>query len=270
MSTISIIVVVYNQSVGSAPVVRAAIRSGLGIEIVVCDNSTCENDNLALSEKLGLCYVNMDGNKGLSAAYRAGIERCHGEVVCLFDDDTEVGKDYFVTVKDLDVSSRTWDVALPLVLSGDAVLSPCCFNGYRAHPFSGSSRVTDCSELSGINSGMVIKRSLLDNVQHDPGLFLDLIDHKFISDVKKAGGKVIYLQGPVLRQSYSYATDNADSALTRLLIFERDARHFYGDSLSQRLYCVGMLVGREIKMCLRYRTTRFLNPNKKKLERFSQ
>ena len=262
MSAISLIVVVYNQSVGSVPAIQEAIRSDSGMEIVVCDNSTCENNNAALSEELGLCYVDMEGNKGLSAAYRAGVERCRGEVVCLFDDDTQVKEDYFTAVRNLDASSKSWDVALPLVMSGDSVLSPCLFNGYRARQFTEAGFVADCPELSGINSGMVIKRSLFDAVQHDTSLFLDLIDHQFISDVKRVGGKIVYLRGPVLKQSYSFTTDNVDNALNRLLIFERDARHFYKDTLPRRMYCGGMLVGRKIKLCLKYRTARFLNPTR--------
>lgn len=262
MSAVSLIVVVYNQAIGSVPAIQKAIRSNLVAEIIVCDNSTFENDNAALSEELGICYIDMEGNKGLASAYRAGVERCHGDVICLFDDDTEVEEDYFISVRSLDTSSKAWDVALPLVMSGDAVLSPCLFNGYRAHQFADIYCVEDCPELSGINSGMAIKRSLFNDVQHDTSLFLDLIDHQFISDVKGACGRVVYLRGPVLNQSYSLKTDKADSALSRLLIFERDARYFYKEPFSRRLYCEVMLMGRKIKLCLKYRSPRFLKPKR--------
>lgn len=262
MNTVSLVVVVYNQSLANVPAIMEAIHSASEIEVVVCDNSNIENNNATLSEEFGLCYVDMGGNKGLSAAYRAGVEKCSGEVVCLFDDDTEVKGDYFTAVRNLDSSSNAWDVALPLVMSGSNVLSPCLFNGYRAHRFAKVGCVADCSQLSGINSGMAIKRALFDAVQHDTSLFLDLIDHKFITDVRRTGGKVVYLRGPVLRQSFSFTTDDVDSALNRLCIFERDARYFYKDSLSRRLYCGLMLAGRKIKLCLRYRTAHFLNPAK--------
>ena len=153
MSTASLIVVVYNQTVNDVPVINAALNAFVRPEIIVCDNSTREYGNRAICETLGVCYVDMAGNKGLTAAYRAGIERCHGDLVCLFDDDTEVDQDYFTALDGLDVSSPDWDVYLPLVLSGDSVLSPCTFDGFRAHPFPDIDSVSDCSELSGINSG---------------------------------------------------------------------------------------------------------------------
>lgn len=262
MSVASLIVVVYNQTVDDVPVIKAALNAFVRPEIIVCDNSTHEYGNRAICETLGVCYVDMAGNKGLPAAYRVGIERCHGDLVCLFDDDTEVDQDYFTALDGLDVSSPDWDVDLPLVMSGDSVLSPCTFDGFRAHSFPDINSVSDCSELSGINSGMIVKRSVFEAVSYDLDLFLDLVDHKFIDDVKKAGMKVVYLRGPLLKQSYSLASDNVDKALKRLAIFERDARHFYDSSTLSRLYCIGMLAVRKAKLCLRYRTTCFLISNK--------
>lgn len=262
MDNASLIIVVFNRSVDNVPAIKAAITTSVRPEIIVCDNSTEEYCNQAMCEALGVCYVDMAGNKGLAAAYQAGIERCHGSLVCLFDDDTEVDQDYFTALEDLDASSPDWDVALPLVMSGDSVLSPCTFDGFRAHSFPSIESVSDCSELSGINSGMIVKRSVFEAVSYDSGLFLDLVDHKFIDDAKKAGMKVIYFRGPLLEQSYSLTTDNFDKALNRLAIFERDARHFYSGSAPRRLYCIGMLAVRKIKLCLKFQTIRFLIPAK--------
>lgn len=260
MRKISVIAVVYNSAIESVPAVMVALSSDYVTQVVVCDNSTVETGNRDAAQKLGIDYISMGGNKGLSRAYNTGKRSCIGEVVCLFDDDTEVKNDYFASVYSLLESRQNWDVALPLVMCGKNVLSPCAFDGYRSRLFPSPEDIREQADLSGINSGMAIKRSLLNNIKHDERLFLDLVDHKFISDVKEYGGRIVYLKGPVLKQDYSLATDSEESAFSRLAIFERDARRFYSPAIDKRLYCSAMLLLRKVKLCARFRTLHFLKP----------
>lgn len=259
MSGISVVAVAYNSTINSIPAVKTGLSSDYVKEVIVCDNSTVDLGNERRARETGVIYVPMYGNKGLPKAYEAGIEHCTGDVVCLFDDDTEVEEGYFYAVASLLSSGRKWDIALPLVMSGDTVLSPCEFNGYKARMFSDRRGVREVPSISGINSGMAIKKALLNRVKHDSSLFLDLVDHKFIADAKRVGASVVYLNGPVLRQSYSLETDSVESALVRLSIFEHDARCFYSSSLIKRIYCEFMLIFRKVKLIGRYRTTRFVN-----------
>lgn len=254
MSRISVIVVAYNVCISSIPVLKAAESSPSVNQIIICDNSTDCRQNESLSHGSAIEYVPMNGNKGLAAAYQEGVRHSNGDIVCLFDDDTAVGEDYFAAVASLADSEKTWDVALPLVMSGSTVLSPCMFSGFKARAFRDSESVMETSSLSGINSGMAVKRSLFDYVQHDRSLFLDLIDHQFISDAKRTGAHVVYLSGPTLNQDYSLESDSAESALRRLAIFEKDARTFYASSPVKRLYCEAMLAVRKAKLCLRYKS----------------
>lgn len=257
MARVSVLVVVYNEHIDLIPAIVSALSSPEISQVIVCDNSTLPTDNESKALGMGIEYVPMLGNKGLAAAYNEGAHRCTGDALCLFDDDTEVGEDYFTAVSLLLESERGWDVALPLVMNGESVLSPCVFSGYKSHEFSQPDDVRIRDDLSGINSGMVIRRRLFDAVMHDAGLFLDLVDHKFILDVKEQGGRIVYLDGPVLRQNYSLETDSVDSSLARFFIFERDARYFYSTSLSKRFYCEAMLLLRKIKLCVRFKTIRF-------------
>lgn len=261
MSCISVVVVAYNSKISDIPVIKEALSCGLIRDLVLCDNSTMETGNAEAARELGIGYVSMGGNRGLPKAYAAGASRCAGDVICLFDDDTEVDDSYFRAVASLLGSGKSWDIALPLVLGGGHVLSPCVFKGYRARAFPGAESVREDPFLSGINSGMAIKASLLNRVKHDQSLFLDFVDHRYVADARGAGASIVYLEGPVLKQDYSLETDSADSALFRLSIFEKDARNFYSASLVKRLYCGALLLFRKAKLCVRYRSAAFLKSN---------
>ncbi len=261
MSGISVVAVSYNSKISDIPVIKEALSCGLVKDLVLCDNSTMEMGNAEAARELGIGYVSMGGNRGLPKAYAAGVSRCAGDVICLFDDDTEVDENYFRAVASLLGSGKSWDIALPLVLSGGHVLSPCVFKGYRSRAFASAKSVHEDPFLSGINSGMAIKSPLLQEVKHDQSLFLDFVDHRYIADARDAGASVVYLEGPVLKQDYSLETDLADSALFRLSIFEKDARYFYSTSLAKRLYCEALLLFRKAKLCVRYKSAAFLKPN---------
>ena len=256
--SISVLVVVYNQSLDDIACLDAALAAPQVSQVVVCDNSTIANDNEARAAERGVTYVSMGGNKGLPVAYNAGVDRCCGDVVCVFDDDTTVGADYFEAVEALWESDGAWDIALPLVMAGEDVLSPSTFDGLRSRPFSDAGEIADARDISGINSGMAVRREAYSKVRYCEDLFLDLVDHRFLQDAKERGLRIVYLEGPVLCQSYSLESDDADAALARLRIFSRDARAFYSGSLARVVYCRAMLLARRAKLAVRYRSPRFL------------
>ncbi len=254
---ISLLTVLYNSSLMDVACLAPAKASGLVDEIVVCDNSIRENNNAVIASSVGAIYVPMGGNVGLSRAYNAGIERCTGDVVCVFDDDTKVERDYFEAVRNLWNSDCVWDVALPLVMARDSVLSPSDFDGYRSRPYADALEVRGDAYMGGINSGMAVKRETYRRIRYDERLFLELIDFRFLQDVRNAGLRVVYLQGPVLYQDYSQQTDDAERSLSRLRIWEEDSRVFYGSTAAKRLYRFAALLKRKATLSLRFKTLRF-------------
>lgn len=248
----SVIVVAYNCAIDEIPCLKSTLASPSVGQVIVCDNSTEQNCNAERAEELGITYLPMEGNVGLPKAYNAGVEECGEEILCIFDDDTRVGTDYFDAVAELSNSSRKWDIALPLVMDGSDILSPCIFKGYRARPFLNSAQIKSSDNLSGINSGMVIKREVFSTIQYDERLFLDFVDHRFLQDARNLGMSIVYLDGPVLQQDYALSSDSPDTASRRLCIFEKDAKVFYEDSMPRRLYCNAMLIYRHIKFRERY------------------
>ena len=254
---ITVVVVLYNGSVANIRCLDCAMRSPYVKDVVVCDNSTRVNDNAAEAVSLGVSYVPMGGNKGLPAAYRRGVAESRGDVVCIFDDDTSVDLSYFEAVSDAFEKSGDLDIALPLVMADDFVLSPCRFNGIWAKAFSSVRDIHDSDVLSGINSGMAVRRAVFARVRHDERLFLDFVDHRFVGDARKAGMKISYLDGPVLHQDFSLGSDTQGQAAARYRIYKADSKVFFSDSLPKRICGFLLRVYRGAKLSLRYGTIFF-------------
>ena len=254
---ISVLIVACNEAIDNIALLQLALRALQVGQVVICDNSECDYGNAKRAETLNVTYVAMNGNQGLPKAYNAGVAHCTGDVVCIFDDDTAVDASYFEAVEKAYCSADDWSIALPIVKAGDEILSPCHFDGYRARPID-PSHIGRLSDLSGINSGMAVKRELYAHMQYDQDLFLDLVDHRFILDARATGAKVIILSDTVLHQQYSLQTDSKDAALNRFRIFSRDAVCFYSTSLRHRIYCRTMLALRALKLSAKYHDARFL------------
>ena len=249
---ISALIVVYNESIGDIACLEELIKSEIVGQIVICDNSTVENDNERMAADLGIVYLPMGGNKGLSVAYNAGVAVCTGDAVCIFDDDTQIVPGYFGELAHAWASERNWDLAVSLVFAGDEVISPVYFNGYRAKPVTEIRGNIESKSLTGINSGMVVKRRVFDSIRYDEKLFLDLVDHRFCQDALEAGFDISFFPNMILRQNYSYATDSAKQAANRFSVFRKDAKMFYGGDFAHRAYCAAMLAYRKAKLVKKY------------------
>ncbi|WP_211279961.1 glycosyltransferase [Bifidobacterium eulemuris] len=248
---------IYNEDIDNVSCLAAAIESQMVCDIVVCDNSTVPNDNAQKAAAIGVTYVSMHGNKGLSVAYNIGISYCGGDVICVFDDDTTVTSYYFEALETLD-TVKDWDIALPLVMAKGRILSPSEFNGFYSKSFSDVLEIKISERMSGINSGMVIKRKVFDSVRYDEHLFLDLIDHRFIQDARNQGYRIIFFPDMVLKQSYSFQSDSENQAYFRFQIFLKDAEYFYSTSFAKRAYFIIWALSRRMKFCVKFKTLRFM------------
>ena len=228
-SIISVVVVLYNKSIRDICSLNSALSSSYVGEVIVCDNSTVPNDNARAAERLGITHISMEGNKGLPFAYRKGVNSSSGEIICIFDDDTSVPSDYFDAVAAAFGASESLGICLPLVVAGDLILSPCRFNGMRGIPFEKLSDIKECGDLSGINSGMAIRRSVFDVLDYDTDLFVDYVDHVLLRDAREAGIEISYLDCSALSQKFSFVSSANDQVLKRMRLFISDSKTFFSD-----------------------------------------
>lgn len=240
------ILVIYNKSVLDSTTYLFC-KEHKEIQLIVCDNSTIDNENKMIVEKDGYQYISMHGNKGLSKAYNMaidGIQNKQGYVMIL-DDDTILNEEYYHSIQNL-----TCDIAIPIVKSQTSILSPCNMDHYVASGWDGKSEI---NHISAINSGMVINLKLFKNYRYDENLFLDYVDHHFMMDMQN---KNIQVLDCVIHQEFSAEEKTSlESCLNRFRIFKKDSKYFYRNHKLQYFFVV---YKRAVRLIFQYKSLRFL------------
>lgn len=240
------ILVIYNKSVLDSATYLFC-KEHKDIQLIVCDNSTIDNDNKMIVEKDGYHYISMHGNKGLSRAYNVAIDEIQNKqgYVMILDDDTILNEEYYHSIQNL-----TCDIALPIVKSQTSILSPCNMDHYVPSGWDGKSEI---KHISAINSGMVINLKLFETYRYDENLFLDYVDHHFMMDMKN---KNIQVLDCVIHQEFSAEEKSSlESCLNRFRIFKKDSKYFYRNHKLQYFFVV---YKRKARLILQYKSLQFL------------
>lgn len=250
------ILVIYNKSLNDACAYRQLKQED--IRLVVCDNSTKENENADIARKDNVTYLTMNGNQGLSRAYNRAIDFITDtwkpqdeDLLCLFDDDTLIPVEYFRKLKE-----QKGKILLPVVRDTVGIMSPVLLKNNIVKRFSSREEALRAEPryLSGINSAMAVRMDIFRNYRYNEEMFLDYIDHKFIMDMRKQNNypQVVDVD---IRQHFSAVEDNRESAVKRFAMQKKDLRIFYGSDRMRYRYVV---VKKHIKLALKYRDIRML------------
>lgn len=252
------LVVIYNKECKDS-VACQCLRTIENIRVIIVDNSTIQTTNAGFAQKNDWKYVSMGGNFGLAKAYNRGIElaEVQNSIICLFDDDTEVDKNYFEELMQKEREEPDTKLFLPLVYDEIGLLSPSVIKGLVV------SRVTDISDIeaeniNGINSGMAIRRDVFNDYRYDEKYFLDYIDHAFVRDMKSRGC-VISIFEAKLRQAF-FANSHSDigAVIRRFKIFKKDFKRFCEISAEGYRYYCKEITEQKKAMFLKYRDIRLL------------
>lgn len=240
------IIVTYNKSCVDSPTCEAVRKAHL--RGIVCDNSTGDFCNREYCDENGFDYISMNGNKGLSRAYNAAIEFLSGKegFAVILDDDTQLPEDFFEKMEAAAVRNPDAKLLLPVVYSGENIISPAQKNGILIHsPHS----IDELSPgFSAINSGMAVRLDYFGNYRYDENLFLDYIDHDFMEDFNKSGEKAEVVRDVVLRQEFFAATNkDKKAARKRYRIFKKDFLYFVKKHGYNKLIAVIVLLKRKLR-----------------------
>ena len=218
------VMVICNKKIGDSATYQS-LESCPEINLTVCDNSTEDYGNRQ-AVKEGVNYISMGGNFGLAKAYNKALDLLIGKdgYVCIFDDDTELGREYFELL-DAEIEKTKADILLPVVNDSVGIMSPCRIDGVITHRISSVDEL-DSQNISGINSGMAIKTTVFENYRYDENYFLDFIDHAFLRDMKKAGKSIAVAESVSLKQSFSANDKDVRKAKNRFEIFKKDYLNF--------------------------------------------
>ena len=243
------------------------------IGIILADNSDdphIRQENRSAAEEYGAVYLDMQGNRGLPAAYNraiqeseSGTDRSRDGWIVTADQDT-CFPDAYVQVLEETAGQTTCDVLAPVVKAGEKFLSPCRRKGSRFVPYT--SDISGTGELQNaffINTGLAFRRSVFEDpeIRYDEQLFLDFVDFDLICRLRTRNrNKVLFglLPGAALQQQFSGAEQRTpEQDLNRFRHFVHDGRLFY-----ERWYGKGAaesaIRSRALRLAAKHRDMRFL------------
>lgn len=256
LSNIYCVIVIYNKFIGDSITFKCLSKIN-GLNLVICDNSTKNFNNKELANLSSFTYIDMNGNKGLSKAYNAAINLLQNKTgfLCLFDDDTFIPENYFdIFIKDAKNSNA--DIFLPIVTDEVGILSPCKFKGLKVARIKNTNEL-NCTNITGINSGMFINLGIFESYRYDESYFLDYIDHDFLRTMKKNGTKIKVLSVNLEQNFSGNNNTNLEGALKRFKIYKKDFVHFYQKNLLSRTFACFSILKRKIILSLRFKNMKF-------------
>lgn len=228
MNNIKALIVIYNKSLINSLTFNS-IKASHGLDIIIADNSTKVFGNESYAKEAGCQYISMHGNQGLSKAYNKVISTLekNDDLLCLFDDDSSVGEDYFFKLREAAEGHEDIDLFAPIVKDDVGILSPCVIQGVKVM------RIEDIHNLpvnniSFINSGLTIRMKVFENYQYDENQFLDYIDHSFVRDIiNNDSTKVYIMEDVMIKQRFSGSEKSSRAAdKERFEIFKKDISYF--------------------------------------------
>lgn len=250
-------VVIYNTACQDSPTCRALEKLS-DITVLIYDNSTRDFANRAYCEKAGWVYLGGQGNLGLSKAYNACIdylkENPVADMLCLFDDDTDLEPAYFEALEK--ARAQGGRIFAPMIFAGGGLISPCILHkGHKVQMFAGEeeARAYTGENLSAINSCMAIDLEIFKDFRYDENIFLDGIDHNFTQAMK---GEKIHLLDYRCNHAFS-GTEKPPkaSALVRFKIYAKDYAYILRNNKAAYLRLVGK---RALRLTAQYKTLAFL------------
>lgn len=252
-NTKNTLIVIYNKTINESKACQC-LDFFKDINIIIVDNSTRINDNEKIARSRGWRYLNMGGNKGLAKAYNRAIEEINSEdgILCLFDDDTEINKDYFNKLEEISRQEPETDIFLPLVYDEIGLLSPSVIKGLAVKRVNDPKDIP-IDKINGINSGMAIRMKVFKDYRYDQKYFLDYIDHAFIRDMKKRNHHMTIFETILKQNFFANSNANVDDVVRRFQIFRKDFKRFCGDSISGRVFYFKEIMERRKEMYLKYR-----------------
>lgn len=253
------IIVIYNKSCENSLTLQYLCNNDSKINVIVYDNSEKDFNNYVYCLNRGWKYITCNKNVGLSVAYNTVIKSLSinkDDYIMILDDDTHLNDNYLNEALNL-TKYGEYDVLLPIVKAGKFILSPS-----NVKFKCGSRVVKDVSELipsqiTAINSGMIIKRNVYNYILYDESLFLDLVDHQFMKDVENNNCR-IKIMNSTLVQTYSRNEKTSKkSAYKRYKIYCEDFKVYCRNNNAMFFYRAS-ITKLCIYNCLKYRTLSFL------------
>ena len=261
MEQFAAIVVIYNKRCEES-LTCCALSNMNDIKVLIYDNSTSDFFNEQYCKAKGWTYLGGMGNIGISKAYNTCINHLSKEnfdgMVCLFDDDTNIDENYFCYLREA-VKASFNKIFVPLIYSANELLSPCILKkGHKVERFCNGQAAIEYAgnDISAINSCMAINMTVFKNYRYDENIFLDGVDHHFVTDMRAQGENITVFEYRCNHNFSGVEHPSKKAAINRFKIYAKDYRYILKNDKLSYFKLVGK---RALSLCFKYKTLIFLS-----------
>lgn len=259
------VVVLYNRSCQDSETCRALLKQGFADTgtVILYDNSETDFKNRDYCVKNGWVYLGGNGNQGLSRAYNQSLEYLsHGidkhDLVCLFDDDTELPVKYSDVLKEYAARFPEIEVFIPVLTQKGRIISPWreVFGVFPKYYQSIDECRTSATErMLAFNSCMAVRFSAYSYFHYDERQFLDGVDYAFLREIRRVGKKIAVINCECEHGFSGGQSSNNVAALKRYNIYAKDFAVLYENEPIKFFLCAGK---RAVHLCVQYQKIEFL------------
>ena len=243
MNKIIAVIVIYNKSINDINSIEN-INVVAGIDVLIVDNSTIDNNNEELANHKNMKYIKSCGNIGLSKAYNQSIEKIKKlkeyKYILLCDDDTIFTVQYLEEVRSL--TKKNIDVIIPQIINNydQKVCSPKLKSNIPliTKVYDGIDRGKG---IKAINSGLCIKLDCFDVFKYNESNFLYFVDVNFFEEGLNKHGFGYEITTSKIEQNFSqYEKSLSDSNINQMKLRLRDSKK-YNNFFSHNIYKIAFI-----------------------------
>lgn len=197
LSNLLLCIVVYEKEVTECETfisLNEVLSKDAIVDIVIYDNSRLPDNQILFNKasypQINLHYIHNEKNLGLGVAYNeagAIATTLEKEFLCIFDQDSDIPKDYFSVALSSISANPSINLFSPIVISNKITISPSSFYFGRSWVKKNIERgVVNTKNHSIINSGSIIRIMEFSRLGgYEPILPLDFSDHYFFYKYKQ-------------------------------------------------------------------------------------
>lgn len=222
------LIVIYNKSCLESTTFKFIRKYKKKMNIIVFDNSTIDYGNSEYCEKQNITYYTVNQNIGLSRAYNFilnKIKLSKSNYILILDDDTTLNDNYIREVLET-INIDNADVLLPLVWSNNELISPSSVSfNCRVKQIKDVSFINR-KNITAINSGMVIRTSIYNDIKYNENLFLDYVDHDFMKNIREKNYNIKILSSSIYQSFSRNEKQPLSSVKIRFNIYKKDFKKY--------------------------------------------
>jgi rhamnosyltransferase len=261
-----VVLVVYDMRIVECPayysLTNALTASSYVVSLFVYDNSVTEQQPPGHT-CWEVNYFHDRSNPGVSKAYNMGCRlaiETHKKWMLLLDQDTFFPRNCF---DEYFKAAMVHPIAVPLLKDNFGIVSPLQFyygGGQRVKDFENHS-VLKLKDFLFHNSGLLVSTKTFERVGgYDENLRLDFSDFAFVHRLRRHEKEFAIADFSCLHRLATSETTSLDERLSRFESYVSAGKYFMKIYASCDWLLLPRIFLRGVKLCLQYRTHKFMTP----------